>query len=140
MSKVFRVMKADNVDQNLPKTGNDSCCLGVRDNEITLDAEGNVEPGTQRGMSVNDSVEAIPPTLLPPQYARYVEGPGGKKSHRVWTTGQGAFRDGPFAPRLQLACEDVHYGLVEPDSRMHHSQFRQALSDTCTKWVIVDPI
>jgi len=140
MPKVFRVMKPDPTNINMPKTGSESCCLGVRDNEIDIDGARTVGPGTNHGMSVNASLVSIPPTLVPPQYAKQVEGSAGKRSHNVWTVGQGPFKSGPFATSLQLACSGSDYGVVEPDSRINHSAYRRALADTQPEWKIVEPI
>ena len=138
--KVYRVMKPHLEDPNRPRPGKESCCLGVRDGEMPVDAEGMTGPGHKKGMSVNASLETIAPQLVPPQYGNRVEGPGGKKSHWVWTMGKGPFINGPLAPRLQLDCDGGDHGLAEPDGRMLHSQYVEALADTQADWSIVKPI
>jgi hypothetical protein len=132
-------MKPDNAQAHLPMPGIQSCCLGVRDNEIRADSEEMVSPGSG-GMSVNDSIEKIPPAFLPPQYAAMVEGAAGKKSHKVWTMGRGVFKSGPFALRLELRCDEDSHGLIEADQRMQREEYIQALSSTQSEWRIIEPL
>jgi len=139
MPKVFRVMKSDEVHSDRPNLGVTSCCLLVRPNDVNLDAAQMHGPG-DGGLSVNSSLEAISPSLMPPQYASIVEGAAGRRTHRVWTMGRGAFASGPFAASLELSCHDLEYGVVEPDSKMVHSTFLRALADTQMEWKIVDTL
>jgi hypothetical protein len=132
-------MKAHDGQFLCPKVGTESCCLGVRPKEIDVDPDGMTEPGRRKGMSVSPSIDAIPPLLVPPQYANIVEGPGGKKSHRVWTMGQGEFMDGPFAAGLRLCCTSHRHGVAEPECRMHHEEYAQALANTQTDWRVIEP-
>ena len=140
MPKVIRIMKVDTAHAHLPKIGSEFGCLGVRDNEIELDSEQMVQPGIKKGMSVFDSIEALPPLMVPKQYASQVEGAAGSRNQRIWTMGRGAFISGLFAPGLQLDCDDAHYGRIEAEKRMHHSEYRKLLADTQATWEVVQPI
>jgi len=130
MPRMFRVMKRG--DDGTPVVGSAFAELGVRaGTDITPDRNGLVAPSRADGMSVNPSLNTIPPILLP---RRYRPSGTGKASHSVYEYGDGPFVEGPAAHRLRLMPDRATHGTVQPDEVMALAEFQAALAATRVGW------
>src|SRR5688572_3074629 len=116
MPKIYRVMKDDN---GKPKIGTAGAMLGVRiksetsKGDIDPDANGDVHPN-QRGLSVNPSIQSMPPELLPKRLRAIYPEAAGRDTNFVWSHGSGPFVQGPVAPHLELRPNKASHGFVGP--------------------------
>src|SRR5947207_2068626 len=87
-------------------------------------------------MSVSPGKASLPPHRIPRKFTHVYPGATGNNSYVCWRTGEGPFVDCPFAPKLLMRVDTEldNHGLVEPDSEMEVSDYRQALADTQAHW------
>lgn len=133
MVKVYRVMRPDG---DAPMVGDGSRLLGVRvPQDIAPSESGNVRPN-EGGMSVSRSIRELPAHRIPRRLEDRIYGAAGKDVDFVWSRGEGAFENGPFAPRLVFRLDSPSHGLVEPAEEMTLADYRSALAATRAEWVV----
>lgn len=140
MARIVRPMKKDPAEPHRPLRAPRFACLGVRPNEVDLDASGSVIVN-RRGMSVSADWRTLEPQLIPEERDDGQNGARGKKME-VFVLGQntGPFAEGPVASGLELWFKPATTiaGEVCPVATVLLTQYVADLEATCPDWVI-DP-
>ena len=123
---LFRGMRA--ATDGLPRLGSTARDLGVRlTDDITVTADGSVLPNAG-GMSVNDSIGAIPAFRRPPAFE------GTDKHISVFSIDAEAFGDD-----LKVVPDRIGHNTVQPRHPMPLETYLALLQNTRTQWKAVDP-
>ncbi|MCE9555855.1 MAG: hypothetical protein K8T91_21105 [Planctomycetes bacterium] len=135
MPRMYRSMFKDG---DKPQTGEGKNTLGVRlgpvpPNDITPDADGNVEP-EKGGMSVAPRWQKIRIHLIPKRFCSLVPGARGSNKLHLWEHGIGDFEGGFIANGLSLTITSVDHGVVEPSHKMKSESYLSALAATQSDW------
>ncbi len=133
-------------DPPKPVLGDSATKLGIRECDMTPDAEGNAVPG-EEGLSVFSSIAGIgrripdrfPPGMVPARLhdAGKVIGASGHHSLRVFRLGKGEYEEGEIADRLLLVPDgddNPDHGTIQPDQTMPMDDYKQAIADTKEFW------
>ena len=123
---LFRGMRA--ATDGLPRLGATARDLGVRlSDDIAVTADGSVLPSTG-GMSVNDSIEAIPTFRRPPAF-------GGTDKHAsIFSIDARALGDD-----LKVVPDRIGHNTVQPRRPMPLETYLALLQNTRAQWKAVDP-
>ena len=93
----------------------------------------------QKGISVNASVEAMLPSLIPKRLASRFSEARGNNSLTVFVHGQGDFLEEPVTDALTLVFkDDPGGGLVCPIEQVTIEQYQANLAATEPGWVKVE--
>lgn len=130
MPRMFRVMRKDADDK--PSAGRGFCQLGVRNNEIDTDVQGNAVPNT-KGMSVAPEWRVHSIFVIP---RRLGTGGRGKDNTHCFCRGAGPFQHGPCGNGLELVPDSATHGVVRPDQLVPLADYLQNLADTREEWEI----
>lgn len=117
--KLYRAMKADNINEHLPELGNSARQLGVRIEGEHKDVilQGKIVPDDDGGMSVSPSVEALPAHR--------------RRQNPVW------YIDSELLAQFSLTYEENRlgkHGLIKPIHNMMLSEYIAALNSTQNYW------
>lgn len=140
-------------NDGLPKVGNQSKCLGVREPpspnaDVDIDSAGNVviiQIGANKatpartGLSVSDDWRRLPGHLIPKELDDGRNGATGK-GLKVFVHGIGPFAEGLITHNLQMWYKlgTSQNGVVAPLLPVPLAAFQQDLAQTRQNWV-VDP-
>lgn len=151
---IYRAMKKS--DDGLPEVGNRKTQLGVsapddppevRNPDVEPDNDGFVACNVGRGMSVAPCWWDLPSHQVPKRLAaRFAERTGvyATRGHRFqpdtthfWRLGNLEFHDLlTISETIQLEVTSKKHGVLGPRSPMRLKEFREALAETRTSWII----
>lgn len=125
--------------------GDSATKLGVRERDISADADGNAVPDTG-GVSVVSSIAGLrrrlakrlfSPSMVPQRLNDLGKVPGasGPNSLHLFRIGSGAFVHGLITERIALAPDNDDHGTLRPATVMTFEDYRQAITDTRERWV-----
>ena len=121
--QLYRTMRMD--DDGLPEISPSARGLGVRPDDIPVDENGYVYPGTG-GISVspNDPMNLIP-------HRRPLWLPGGTSKDPLWM-----INSNNLGPDLTYKPDTSRHGFIEPAYPMPASQYKESLANTATSWIM----
>ena len=122
---LFRGMRA--APDGFPELGETAKTLGVRPNTDIPVVNGTVDPATG-GMSVNTSIDGIPPFRKPPEF--------GGVAKDTWVF---QIRSDQFDRRLAVIPDRDDHCTVQPATSTSADLYATLLQDTRALWVRVDP-
>jgi hypothetical protein len=125
----------------LPRVGNRSKCLGVREPpdphaDVEVDGAGNVHLN-RKGLSVTKDWRQLPGHLIPEHLDDGFNGASGR-GMKVFVHGTGSFDEGVVAPGLELLHKagTTTAGVVAPTATVLLAQYQHDLAATRTNWVV----
>ena len=130
MPRMFRIMKKD-ADEK-PTVGQTTTTLGVRPNEVDLDAQGKVI-SNDKGMSVNPEWRDAPLTMIPKRL-----GTGGRGSNNChcFRRGTGDFEQSACGAGLELLPDSASHGVVRPVQLILLASYEADIHATRLEWEI----
>jgi len=121
--RLFRSMQAQG---DVPAVGSSARTLGARFDDIEVDDDGLVRPGTG-GISVApDEATNLPAHRLLPEY-------GGTGKDPVWWIGEDDLGD-RLSYRPDPDPDTPNHGFIEPAHTMTFEEYQQALQSTQARW------
>lgn len=132
MARVYRSMKADG---ELPLVAQSAVGLGVRPDDIKVDASGDVQPNSG-GMSVAPEWRSLPHWRIPRRLLPRCHKATGRDELVCWRWGEGEFQDDSISSLLVLRVDAPGHGLVEPVRVVSLADYRSALADTRSDWSV----
>ncbi len=115
-----------------PMVGRGFCQLGVRNNEIDIDAQGNAIQN-HKGMSVGPEWRVLSIFVIPP---RLGTGGRGRNNTHCFRRGAGPFQQGACGAGLELLLDSPTHGVVRPDQVVPLADYLQNLAATREEWEI----
>lgn len=139
MPRIVRPMRVD--PDGLPRVGNRSKCLGVREPpdahaDVEINGAGQVVLN-RKGLSVSRDWRDLPGHLIPEHLDDGINGASGR-GMQVFAHGGGEFTEGPIAEGLELLHKagTATAGVVAPTASVPLTEYQQSLASTRPDWII----